>query len=542
MHFASVWESIADAIPNETAVVHGTRRYSWSDYDERSARVAAAFDAAGLGPDSKIGLFMYNCPEYLESQYAAFKMRGVAVNVNYRYLDEELWYLLDNADAEAIVFHSSLGDRVARVIDRLPKLKLLIEVSDGGDGQVATARRYDEVLASHEPMPRITRDEGDIYMLYTGGTTGMPKGVMYAVGGMTAGYLQNGFPLLGLAPPQDASEVAGLVKGAVEAGNRLISIPCAPLMHGTGIWLGAFIPLLAGGSVVTMENRSLDADELLGLIQREKVTNITIVGDSFAKPINAAIDAAKASGTPYDTSSLKMIISSGVMFTAEVKEDVLDRIEQVVIVDAIGSTEGGMGTSITMRGLPPATAKFSRMPDTKVFTEDGREVQPGSDEVGMVAAGGNIPLGYFKDPEKSARTFRVIDGVRYSFPGDMAKVAADGSIILLGRGSQLINTGGEKVFPEEVEEAVKRVDGVRDCLVVGVDDPKFGQAVTAVASLEDGASTDEAAVIANVKQQLAGYKAPKRVIFVSQVPRAPNGKADYKTAKQYAVDALGTGS
>jgi fatty-acyl-CoA synthase len=542
MHFASVWESIADAIPDETAVVHGTRRYSWSDYDDRSARIAAAFDAAGLGPDSKIGLFMYNCPEYLESQYASFKMRGVAVNVNYRYLDEELWYLLDNADAEAIVFHSSLGDRVARVVDRLPKLKLLVEVPDGGEGQVPTARRYDEVLASHAPMARITRDEADIYMLYTGGTTGMPKGVMYAVGAMTAGYLQNGFPLLGLAPPQDASEVAGLVKGAVEAGNRLISIPCAPLMHGTGIWLGAFIPLLAGGSVVTMENRSLDADELLGLIQREKVTNITIVGDSFAKPINAAIDSAKAAGTPYDTSSLKMIISSGVMFTAEVKQDVLDRIEQVVIVDAIGSTEGGMGTSITMRGLPPATAKFSRMPDTKVFTDDGREVQPGSDEVGMVAAGGNIPLGYFKDPEKSARTFRVIDGVRYSFPGDMAKVAADGSIILLGRGSQLINTGGEKVFPEEVEEAVKRVEGVRDCLVVGVDDPKFGQAVTAVASLEDGASTDEAAVIANVKQQLAGYKAPKRVIFVSQVPRAPNGKADYKTAKQYALDALGTGS
>jgi 3-oxocholest-4-en-26-oate---CoA ligase len=542
MHFATVWESIADAIPDETAVVHGARRYTWRDYDERAARIAAAFDAAGLGPDSKIGLFMYNCPEYLESQYAAFKMRGVAVNVNYRYLDEELWYLLDNSDAEAIVFHSSLGDRVARVVDRLQKLKLLIEVPDGGDGQVATARRYDEVLASHEPMPRIARDEGDIYMLYTGGTTGMPKGVMYAIGGMTAGYLQSGFPLLGLAAPQDASEVAGLVKGAVEASNRLISIPCAPLMHGTGIWLGAFIPHLAGGVVVTMENRSLDADELLGLIQQERVTNITIVGDAFAKPINKAIDEAKDAGTAYDTSSLKMIISSGVMFTAEVKEEVLDRIEQVVILDAIGSTEGAMGMNITMRGLPPATAKFSRMPDTKVFTEDGREVEPGSDEVGMVAAGGNIPLGYFKDPEKSARTFRVIDGVRYSFPGDMAMVAADGSIILLGRGSQLINTGGEKVFPEEVEEAVKRVSGVRDCLVVGVDDEKFGQAVTAVASLEDGASVEEAAVIADVKQQLAGYKAPKRVVFVSQVPRAPNGKADYKTAKQYALDALGLGT
>jgi 3-oxocholest-4-en-26-oate---CoA ligase len=538
MHFATVWESIADAIPDTTAVVHGSKRFTWKEYDERSARVAAAFDAAGLGPDSKIGLFMYNGNEYLESQYAAFKMRGVAVNVNYRYLDEELWYLLDNSDAEAIVFHSSLGDRVARVIDRLPKLKLLIEVDDGGAGQVPTARRYEEVVASHAPMPRIERAEDDIYMLYTGGTTGMPKGVMYAVGGMTAGYLTSGFPLLGLPVPGDASEVAGLVKGAVEADNRLISIPCAPLMHGTGIWLGAFIPHLAGGLVVTMENRSLDADELLSLIQAERVTNITIVGDAFCKPIIKALDAAKDAGSPYDTSSLKMIISSGVMWTAEVKEQMLDRIEQVVLLDAIGSTEGAMGMSITMKGLPPSTAKFSRMPDTKVFTDDGREVEPGSDEVGMVAAGGNVPLGYFKDTEKTARTFKVINGARYSFPGDMAKVAADGSIILLGRGSQLINTGGEKVFPEEVEEAVKRTDGIKDCLVVGVDDDKFGQAVTAVASLEDGAATSEADVIAHVKTQLAGFKAPKRVVFVSQVPRAPNGKADYKTAKQYALDAL----
>jgi fatty-acyl-CoA synthase len=539
MHFATVWESIADAIPNEVAVVHGDIRRTWSQHDDRSARVAAALTAAGLGPDSKIGLYLYNGPEYLESQYAAFKMRGVAVNVNYRYLDEELWYLLDNSDAEAIVFHSSLGDRVARVIDRLPKVKLLLEVDDGNPGQVPGARPYEDAVAAHEPMPRIARAEDDIYMLYTGGTTGMPKGVMYAVGGMTAGYLTSGFPLLGLPAPSDASEVAGLVKGAVDSGNRLISIPCAPLMHGTGIWLGAFIPHLAGGVVVTTQNRSLDPDEILGLVQAEKATNIVIVGDAFAKPIIKAIDAAAERGQPYDTSSLKLMISSGVMFTAEVKEEVLDRIGQMAILDAIGSTEGAMGMSITMRGLPPSTAKFSKMPDTKVFTEDGREVQPGSDEVGMVAAGGNIPLGYFKDPEKSARTFKVIDGVRYSFPGDMAKVAEDGSIILLGRGSQVINTGGEKVFPEEVEEAVKRVEGVKDCLVVGVDDEKFGQAVTAVASLDDGAALDEATVIADVKGQLAHFKAPKRVVFVHQVPRAPNGKADYKAAKEHALSALG---
>jgi len=541
LHFATVWEAITDQIGDTTAVVHGDVRHSWSEFDERSARLASAFVGAGMGPDSKIGLYLYNGNEYLEAQYAAFKMRGVAVNVNYRYLDDELWYLLDNSDAEALVFHSSLADRVARVIDRLPKLKLLIEVDDGGSGTVALAHEFESVIAAHDPMPRITRNEDDIYMLYTGGTTGMPKGVMYAVGGMTAGYLTSGFPLLGLPVPNSPAEVGGLVKQATESGNRLVSIPCAPLMHGTGIWLGAFIPMLAGGQVVTMQSRSLDADELLRLVQDERATNITIVGDAFAKPIIKAIDAAGEAGSPYDTSSLKMIISSGVMFTSEIKEQVLDRIEQVVILDAMGSTEGAMGIAMSMRGLPPSTAKFSQMPTTKVFTEDDREVQPGSGEVGMVAAGGNVPIGYFKDPEKSARTFKVINGERYSFPGDMATVNEDGSINLLGRGSQVINTGGEKVFPEEVEEAVKRVPGVQDCLVVGIDDDKFGQAVTAIASRvegAEGAAVDEATVIADVKRQLAGFKAPKRVVFVHQIPRAPNGKADYKAAKQHALDGL----
>ncbi len=537
MHYATVWESIADAIPDETALVHGSTRRTWREYDERAARVASAYVAAGLGPNSKIALYLYNGNEYLEAQYGAFKMRGVPINVNYRYLDEELVYLLDNSDSEALVFHSSLADRVARIADRLPKLRLFIEVDDGAPGTMPAARAYTDVIDSEPMMPRITRAEDDIYMLYTGGTTGMPKGVMYAIGGMTASWITGGFPLLGLTAPSNPADVAEVVKAATEAGNRLISIPCAPLMHGTGVWLGAFIPHLAGGEVATLTSRSLDADELLSLIQSERATAITIVGDAFAKPIIRALDAAKEAGTPYDTSSLKMIISSGVMWTAEVKDELLERIEQAVLVDAMGSTEGSMGISISMKGLPPGTAKFSQMPDTKVFTEDGRQVQPGSDEVGMLAAGGNVPLGYFKDEAKTAATFRVIDGVRYSFPGDMAKIAADGSLILLGRGSQVINSGGEKVFPEEVEEAVKRVEGVRDCLVVGIDDEKFGQAVTAVASLEDGAVVDEATVIKSVKTELAGYKAPKRVIFVSQVPRAPNGKADYRAAKQVAADA-----
>jgi 3-oxocholest-4-en-26-oate---CoA ligase len=538
LHYATIWESIADTIPDATAVVHGDVTRTWSQYDDRAARLAAAYTAAGLGHDSKIALYMYNGNEYLEAQYGAFKIRGVPVNVNYRYLDHELWYLLDNADAEALVFHSSLGDRVAQVTERLPQLKLLIEVDDGGTGQVHEALTYDEVLATNEPMERIVRSEDDIYMLYTGGTTGMPKGVMYDMASHVSLFLRSGFPFLGQQVPRSGEEVAPLVEAITAAGNRMVAIPCAPLMHGTGLWLGAFAAHLTGGEVITLTSRTLDAHEVLRTAQARRATSLVIVGDAFAKPLVAAIDEAAQRGEPYDLSSLGVILSSGVMWTAEVKQQLLDRIPQVVLFDAIGSTEGSMGNQLSTRGGPTETAKFTQNPTTKVFTEDGREVTPGSGEIGVVAAGGFVPLGYFKDPDKSARTFRTIDGVRYAIPGDLAHVAADGTLILLGRGSQVINSGGEKIFPEEVEEAVKRVPGVRDCLVVGIDDERFGQAVTAVAAT-DGAVLDEAEVIAHVKTQLARYKAPKRVVFISEVPRSPNGKADYNAAKQYALDALG---
>mgnify|MGYP001828038001 FL=1 len=535
MNFATVWESITEAIPDAPAITHGDTTQTWSGYTDRAARVAGALDAIGLGHDAKTALYMYNCNEYMEAQYGCLKTRGVPINVNYRYLDEELLYLLDNSDSEALFFHSSLGDRVARVADRLPDLKLLVEIDDGeGAGQVDRAVRYEDLVAGHDPLPSVERAEDDIYMLYTGGTTGMPKGVMYANGGMTAGLVASAFPLLGVEAPTDASEIAGIVRAVVDDGRQIVSIPCAPLMHGTGLWGGCFAPHLAGGHVITLTNRSLDAHEVLATVERHDVTALTIVGDSFARPLIVALDEGRPDGSRYDTSSIATIMSSGVMWTTELKERLLDRIEQAMLIDVMGSTEGNMGTQISMKGMTTDTATFTQAPTTKVFTDDDREVQPGSDEVGMVAAGGRVPLGYFKDPEKSARTFRVIDGVRYSFPGDFAKVAADGTLILLGRGSQVINTGGEKVFPEEVEEAVKRVDGVVDCLVVGLPDEKFGQAVTAVVSMTGGSARDSATIISSVKNDLAGYKAPKSVIFVDQVPRAPNGKADYRRAKEFA--------
>lgn len=535
MHFATVWEAIADRTPDRPAISHGDLTRTWAQYDDRAARLAGAYAAAGLEPESKIGLFMYNSNEYMEAQYAALKMRGVPININYRYIDEELWYLLDNSDAEALVYHSSLADRVATVVDRLPELKLIVEVDDGGAGTVHAARPYEDVVAGHEPLPRIERAEDDLYMLYTGGTTGMPKGVMYRVGDLTIGLASAAFPLLGLPLPDTAD---GIVDGAVTSTEPTVSLPCAPLMHGTGLWLGCFIPHLIGAHVVTLTNRSLDAHEVLATVERHRATSVTIVGDAFAKPLLTAIDEG-ADGRPYDLSSVQIIQSSGVMWTSEVKQALLERIEQAMLIDAMGSSEGSMGTQITAKGIETETGKFTQGANTKVFTDDGREVVPGSDEVGMVAAGGLVPFGYYKDPEKSARTFRVIDGRPYSFPGDLAMVAEDGSLILLGRGSQVINSGGEKIFPEEVEEAVKRVDGVRDCLVVGVDDDTFGQAVTAVASVDAGATVEPAAIIESVKGQLARYKAPKSVVFVADVPRAPNGKADYGRARELAIDALG---
>ena len=335
-------------------------------------------------------------------------------------------------------------------------------------------------------------------------------------------------------------EIPQIVRKMWDDGGSVTSIPACPLMHGTGMWLGALVPHCAGARVVTLESRNFDAHELWGTAATEGATQLVIVGDAFAKPMLRALDEAKEKGQPHDLSSLRMMLSSGVMWTSEVKQALLDW-HEFILIDAMGSTEGSMGTQITTRGNVGETAKFAMSPTTKVFTEDGREVEPGSGEAGMVAAGGSVPLGYYKDEKKSAATFKTIDGVRYSFPGDWAIVEADGSLTLLGRGSNCINTAGEKVYPEEVEEAVKQHPDVVDCLVVGVDDEKFGQRVTGVASLKPGASHDGEALREFTKTKLAAYKCPKQLFVVEKVQRAPNGKADYKWAKKAVLEALGDG-
>ena len=537
-HFASIWEAIADAVPEAPALACGEVRRSWREFEQRGARVATALASAGLDRGAKVGLYASNCNEYLEAHFGVFKASGCPINVNYRYSEAELVYLLDNAEAEALFFDARFAPRVAAIRGQLPRVKLFVAFDDGSGGALDDAVGFDALIASHAPAPRRAQSEDDVYMLYTGGTTGMPKGVMMRQGDFTQGVtaaLAAG--LRGLEAPADVDGLVALVRRLHDAGDVVVSLPACPLMHGTGAWGGAFGPHVLGGLVVTIRADHFDPDGLWQVVAKEQVTDLVIVGDAFAKPLLVALRGAAEAGRLPDLSGLKRILSSGVMFSREVKEGLLE-LADVTIIDVMGSTEGGMGSSVVSRADPPGeTARFMPSPGVKVFDALDREVTPGSDEVGMVASAAGAQFGYYKDAAKTAATFREIDGVRYSFPGDFAKLAADGSLILLGRGSVCINTGGEKVFPEEVEEALKAHPDIFDCLVVGVPDPRFGERVTAVLSLSDGRGFDEAGLLDFARTRVAGYKLPRRLVVVDQVQRAPNGKADYKWAKSAAMAA-----
>jgi fatty-acyl-CoA synthase len=541
IQYASVWEKNADAIPNEIALICGDNEVSWKDFDDRAAKLAALLDENGLGDDSKVGLYLHNSNEYLEAQYAVFKIKGVPINVNYRYKEEELVYLLDNSDSEALFYQGCYAEQVRAIKDKLSKVKVFIQVDDGSSDAPDFSLDYESSIQNNSPMERIDRSGDNIYMLYTGGTTGMPKGVMYQHEGHLSSMLKTA-GAWGLIPIQeevvDIEALAGVVKENAESNSLPVSIPACPLMHGTGMWLGAMIPLLAGGCVVTIPQLGFDPDLLFKETERRKANNLVIVGDAFAKPMLDALDKASNEGTPYNLESVNNIISSGVMWSSEVKDGLLKH-NDMVLVDAMGSTEGGMGSSVASRDAPAPTAKFVLNPGVIVITDEGEHVEAGSGKMGKIGTSGLVPLGYFKDEKKSAETFKEFEGVRYSFPGDYATVEADGTITLLGRGSNCINTAGEKVYPEEVEEAVKRNPNIFDCLVVGLKDDRFGQRVVALASFQDENQIEEQDLIAFTREHLAGYKLPKQVLFVPEVMRAPNGKANYKWAKETAEKELG---
>ena len=532
LDFASVWEMISDIVPDNDALICGDEVVTWKEYDEKSSKIATALTAAGLQANSKAGLYLNNSNEYLIAQNAIFKIGGIPINVNYRYVAEELIYLLDNSDSEAVFYHACYSNRIKEIASSLPNIKAWIEVSDGTESYFPDALKYEELLESSSPMDRIYRDPETIYMLYTGGTTGMPKGVMYKQGEFLV-FLFRTLKAMGYDVPEDINNLEEQIHNFKKDDTFIRSLIGCPLMHGTGMWLGAFLPLLLGGTAITSRNLGFDADQIWTQVEDTQTSNIVIVGDAFAKPMLDALNNASNQGKPYDLSSVKVIISSGVMWSEEVKNGLLEH-HDMQLMDTMGSTEGGMGSSVSTRDNPPKTAKFALNPGVVVIADDGEVLKPGTDKIGLIGTSGLVPVGYYKDEKKSAETFREVDGVRYSFPGDYAKLEEDGTITLLGRGSNCINSAGEKIYPEEVEEAIKRNNEVFDCLVVGVDDPKFGQKVVAVVSLEDIKEIDEDDLVNATRQFIAGYKLPKKVIFVDEVQRAPNGKANYKWAKNVA--------
>ena len=536
LNFASVWEMIADLVPDNDALICGEDIVSWKSYDSRSSKVASALSSAGLGANSKVGLYLNNSNEYLIGQNAIFKIGGVPINVNYRYVEEELIYLLDNSDAEAVFYHACYSSRINQIAQSLPNIKVWIEVADGNQSHFSDCMNYADVLNDYPPMERIDRDPETIYMLYTGGTTGMPKGVMYKQGEFLS-FLFRTLKAMGYDVPEDLSDLEGSILASKANDEFIKSLVGCPLMHGTGMWLGAFLPLLLGGTVITTSNLGFDPDKLWTQVQDKKATNIVIVGDAFAKPMLDALDRAKNANNSYDISSVKVIISSGVMWSSEVKQGLLKH-HNMSLMDTMGSTEGGIGSSVTTRDNPSETAKFSINPGVIILADDGEILEPGSDKIGLIGTPGLVPTGYYKDEKKSAETFKEINGTRYSFPGDYAKLESDGTITLLGRGSNCINSAGEKIYPEEVEEAIKKNDDVFDCLVVGMPDEKFGQKIIAVVSTVNNKKLDETDLIENTRKKIASYKLPKTILFTDEVQRAPNGKANYKWAKSFAAEKL----
>jgi len=544
--YADLLEGVAAAVPNWVAQLHGERSFTWAQFDQRADALAAHLLASGLTEQSKVAAYLYNGPEYLETYFAAFKAGLAPVNTNYRYGPDEIRYLFSNADAEAVVFHASFTALIEQVRPDLPGVKVWYVVDDL-DGVVGSrpdwAVPYEEAVTA-EPAARPVagpwgRSGDHLLLLYTGGTTGMPKGVMWRQDDLFNVLGAAGNATAGIAPITSVADLAPRFAAALQmglaAGPRVL--PACPLMHGTGQF-SALITLMMGGSVVSLSGRSFSTEELFDTIERDRVTSCVIVGDAFAKPMLATLD-----GSPgrWDLSSLVAISSSGVMWSQETKNGLLEHLPNVSLIDSYGSSEAvGLGLSVSTKGQAERTAQFKLGPTVHVFTEDLRRVEPGSDEQGFVAISGFVPIGYYGDEQKTAKTFRVIDGVRYSVPGDYAQVTADGSLVLLGRGSVCINTGGEKVFPEEVEEVLKQHPAIADAVCVGHPDDRFGEVIVAMVQPKDPSiAVDADDVIAHVRSRLARYKAPRHVITVATIGRSPAGKVDYARLKAEARQALG---
>lgn len=537
-NLAAVQEAIAAAVPDREALVFRDRRFSYAELTERTRRLANALTAAGLGCHTEradlaphesgqdhLALYLHNGNEYLEGMLGAFKARVAPFNVNYRYVEEELIYLLNDAKARGIIYHDVFAPRVAAIREQVPSLEVLLQVADdSGEALLPGARRYEEALAAASPArPDLVWSPDDLYILYTGGTTGMPKGVLWRQADILVAAL-------GGRDPADRHIIDSLDEFATRAlAGGMRTLPSPPFMHGAGHWvaLGAW----HGGNTVVIQDvvERFDADDVCRVIEREKVNLLLIVGDAFGRPL---VDALRAGH--YDTSPLMLILSGGAALNASYKAALLELIPHVTITDSIGSSEAGaQGSNIATKETGAHTGRFLPGPGSTVVSEDlTRVLEPGHEGMGWWAKAGQVPLGYLHDPTKTAKTFPSIDGVRYSVPGDRARLLADGAIELHGRDSVTINSGGEKIFAEEVEHALKQHPDVYDAVVAGRPSERWGQEVVAVVQMRPGVALDEASLLEECSRHLARYKLPKAFVAVEQVLRSPAGKADYRWAKE----------
>jgi acyl-CoA synthetase (AMP-forming)/AMP-acid ligase II len=517
-NLADVFEIVADAIPDREALVvgFGDRRLTYAALEERANRLADHLARAGIGAGDHVAAYLYNGSEFIETMLAAFKLRAAVVNVNYRYVATELAYVLSDSDAKAIVYDTRFTATLAEVASELPKLGERLAIGDA----------YEEALAAASPVrPTVSRTGDDLYLLYTGGTTGMPKGVMWRHADILAAGLGD---LDGAATRAEQEERA--------RAGRDRHLPACPLMHGAAQWV-ALATFFGGGTVILSPDTRLDAGRLAELVAAEGATIVTIIGDAVGRPL---ADAA-AARPDLDLSAVRVILNSGATVSPAVKDDLMARMPGAFIYDTYGSSESGtFAKSTSGTGNTPAQGRFAPRDDAVVLDDDLRPVKPGSGVVGRLARSGPVALGYYNDPEKTAATFPVIDGVRYIVTGDHATVEADGTVQVLGRGSACINTGGEKVYPDEVEGALKSHPDVADAMVVGVPDDRFGERVVALVVVRGNDLPGD--LDDHVRRHVAGYKAPRQVFPVEAVERFPSGKPDYAWARERALALAGAPS
>tara|TARA_R110002072_G_scaffold32627_4_gene99339 strand:+ start:2279 stop:3916 length:1638 start_codon:yes stop_codon:yes gene_type:complete len=536
-NLGDIFDAVGEAVePTRPALIHRERTLSWSEFNASTNNLAKNLIARGASPNDKVAFYLANGTQYTQLVVACMKARLVHVNVNYRYLEDELHYIIDNSDAKFVVYSSQFSARIANIHSRCNNVSHFIEVDDSGAAGPPKNDFAEDMkgLLNEGDGHRldIRRSPDDLVFIYTGGTTGMPKGVMWRQHDLWGGFGGGKSHPCAYRVLDNVNELAAAVKSYEKPLTQLIA---CPLMHGTGLFT-ALTTLTGGGTLVTMGVNGLDPELTWQTAQDSKVKSIVIVGDAFAKPM---LNTLETTPGRWDLSALRLIISSGVMWSSETKEGLMNLIPQLICADLFGSSEAlGFGNSISSEETGVQTARFRIGDHCKVFTESQREVLPGSDQKGFVARTGAIPLGYYKDEAKSQKTFPVINGVRYSVPGDWCTVDENGFIRLLGRGSACINTAGEKVYPEEVEEALKRHADIDDALVIGLEDEKWGMAVTAILKPRAGKVIETSGIHSHIKTLLAAYKAPKNYVMSGKSFRAVNGKADYKSAKTFAIESL----